>query len=431
MSKLLAIVRREYVETVRTKAFAFSTVLVPLLMGVLVLLPGFLARKSPDEATRIGVLDRTGKLFEAMDKQMASDPNGDFLKNKSRRYPLTDVAAGGRLTDGQLEKLERPYDIIQTLNVDVLVEIKKGVTGFEPNQVIYYSSNVGNFEPIRRVEKAINSIVPALRLEGSSLSNERITEATTPIDVVSRKVSKEGKTEDRGFGQEWITAMTFAIGLYTTTLMAGLALSRGLLEEKANRVVEVLISSVTPFQLMTGKILGHALVILSQLAVWIMLGAAVYLRGLGGEDAQKVLAAMNPTLLSLLSVYFLLGYFLYASLFAAVGAICTTEMEAQQTQTPLVLMQIIPLVLAIAIVKTPGSTLAVTLSMIPFFAPSVMMIRMAVLPPPVVEILASIALLILSVLLALWAVSKIFRVGILMTGKKMTIQEVFRWMRSA
>ena len=140
---------------------------------------------------------------------------------------------------------------------------------------------------------------------------------------------------------------------------------------------------------------------------------------------------MNPTLLSLLSVYFLLGYFLYASLFAAVGAICTTEMEAQQTQTPLVLMQIIPLVLAIAIVKTPGSTLAVTLSMIPFFAPSVMMIRMAVLPPPVVEILASIALLILSVLLALWAVSKIFRVGILMTGKKMTIQEVFRWMRSA
>src|SRR5262249_935305 len=117
--------------------------------------------------------------------------------------------------------------------------------------------------------------------------------------------------------------------------------------------------------------------------------------------------------------------------FAAVGAICTTEMEAQQTQTPLVIMQIIPFLLAIAIVRMPSGGLAVTLSMIPFFAPSVMMMRMAVAQPPMIQIVMSILILVMPVGAGFWAVSRIFRVGILMTGKKMTIPEVLRWLRTA
>jgi len=220
------------------------------------------------------------------------------------------------------------------------------------------------------------------------------------------------------------------MGLYISTLMSGMALSRGLLEEKANRVVEVLVSSVTPFQLMTGKILGHAAVILSQFVLWTLMGTIFYFRSVSGGQAREIFSAMSPSLLAFLGVYFVLGYFLYAAFFAAVGAMCTTEMEAQQTQTPLVLMQVFPLIIAMGIVRQPDSTMAVVLSMIPMFAPSVMMMRLALQPPPILQVGASIFLLITAVVIAFWAVSKIFRVGILMTGKRMTLVEVFRWIRA-
>ena len=432
MDKLLAIIRREYVETVRTKAFAVSTALVPVLMSLCIFLPGMLARKTSQQATRLGVVDRTGRILDILDKELASDPNEDFLADGKRRYPVIDALKSGKVAPGMLEQIDKPWEIVNQLDVDALVVIREDVLGPDPNsQIDYYSTNVGDFVPIDHVRQALNAVIPSVRLEGTGLQQERIQQATRRVDVQPIKISKEGKSDKSDFGQEYFTAIFFTLGLYITTLMAGMALSRGLLEEKANRVVEVLVSSVTPLQLMTGKILGHALVIVTQLSIWGLLGAAMYLRGVGGEDAAKVMAAMNPTLLGVLVVYFLLGYFLYASFFAAVGAICTTEMEAQQTQTPLVLMQVIPMVMAIAIVRRPAGTLAITLSMIPVFAPSVMMMRMAVMPPPLAQILASISILAVTIVGSFWAVSKVFRVGILMTGKKMTIPEVFRWLRAS
>ncbi len=315
--------------------------------------------------------------------------------------------------------------------MEAIVEIRPGAIAGDNDQVFYYSRNVGDFGPIRRVEDALNAVLPPLRLESTGLSREQVEKATRRLDLRSVKVTKEGMAEEREFFQEWSTALFFTIGLYTTTLMAGVALSRGLLEEKASRVVEVLISSITPLQLMAGKILGHAMVILTQLGIWIVMGAVVSLQGLAGEQAQQVLASVNPWLLGYLVVYFLLGYFLYASLFAAVGAICTTEMEAQQTQTPLVLMQIVPLMLAMLIVRQPGGTMATVLSLIPVFSPSVMMMRLVLQPPPGLQVLASILILAVSVLISFWSVARIFRVGILMTGKRMTLPEILRWLRAA
>jgi len=181
---------------------------------------------------------------------------------------------------------------------------------------------------------------------------------------------------------------------------------------------------------MTGKILGQALVILSQFGIWTLVGTVLYLQGLGGRDAGQVLQTLTPSLLGFLLIYFLLGYFLYAALFAAVGAVCTSEMEAQQTQTPLVLMQLLPLLIAMAVVRRPDGGLAVALSMIPFFAPSVMMMRLALHPPGLGQVLLSLSLLAATVPVVFWAVSRIFRVGILMTGKKMTLPEMARWLRA-
>jgi ABC-2 type transport system permease protein len=425
VNKFLAIVRREYVETVRTRAFMVSTLLTPLLMSVMIFIPQVLARSTPDTQLRVVVIDRTGSLLAPLDQELVSDPNHDLLNDGSRRIVL--AAAEASEVSGPPE---HPGGTLQRAGAGGLLYLGPGVlTGQE--EPIYYSENVADFSPIRRLERALNVVLPRLRLEGAGITRERIDAGIRPADLRTRKIGKDGKVEDREFLQEWMTAIFLTVGLYAPTLMAGFALSRGLLEEKANRVMEVLISSVTPTQLMSGKILGQALVVLSQMLLWFLAGTALYLRGAPGGGARDVLSSFSPTLLAYLVVYFLLGYFLYAALFAGVGAVCTSETEAQQVQTPLVMMLIVPIVVAMAIVRHPDSGLAVTLSMIPFFASNVMLMRMSLQPPPVLQIVASIVILLFAIGVVFWAVSKIFRVGILMTGKRMTVPEMIRWLRAA
>ena len=426
MDKLFAIIRREYVETVRTKAFVMSTLLVPVMMTAVMFVPQLLARSSSAVRLRIGVADTTGRVFPLLDKELSSDPNQDTLAGGERRYQLLPASSE------QLARLSGkapPGAILVEMGADALLVIDEAVIKGE-TRPSYYATNVGDFQPIRRVEEALNAVVVTLRVEGTDISADRARSLTRKVDMKTEKVGRNGETSERGFTQEYFTAIFFTMGLYISTLMSGMALSRGLLEEKANRVVEVLVSSVTPFQLMTGKILGHAMVILSQFVLWTMMGGVLYLRSVSGGQARAIFSAMSPSLLGFLGVYFVLGYFLYAAFFSAVGAMCTTELEAQQTQTPLVLMQVFPLIIAMGIVRQPDSTMAVVLSMIPVFAPSVMMMRLSLQPPPIIQVAASLFLLVTAVGVAFWAVSKIFRVGILMTGKRMTLVEVFRWIRT-
>ncbi len=420
MSKILAVLKREFIETVRTKAFAITTVLVPVFMGAMLFLPQLLARTTRDAAIRLAVHDGTGRLFGHLDRELASDPEGDFLGNGGRRYLV--IEAQGPLED--------PVSEVARLDAYALIDIDQGVIEGAP-EVIYYSENVSDRDPVRRVARALDRVLPRVRLEGTDLTLEQIDTLTAGVTIETMKISEGGEVQKRGFEQEWMLPMTLCVWLYVSTLMAGMALSRSLLEEKANRVVEVLVSSVTPMELMAGKILGQALVILTQFGVWILMGAALYLRGASSGSAMGAFSAIDAKLLIFLGIYFILGYFLYAALFAGVGAICTTEMEAQQMQTPVVLLVVVPMVVAIAIVRQPDSAMAVTLSMIPFFSPSVMMMRMALHPPGGVQIFLSIAILCVTILASTWAVSKVFRVGILMTGKRMTLPEMVRWLRAS
>ncbi|MGH9867153.1 MAG: ABC transporter permease [Candidatus Polarisedimenticolia bacterium] len=418
---MLAIIRREYVESVRTRSFALSTVLVPLLMGAMMFIPGLLARSASDETLHVALADGTGVLFEPLDKELASSSENDFLSNGERRY---------RLSRTEVREGAPPGKGIAAQGNAALVVLPPGLldgTG-EP---VYYSTNVGDFQPVRRIERALIKAVMAQRLRDASVPESHTEALLRPVDLKVRKISPDGTVQDRDFLQEWMTALFFTIAMYSTTLMAGMALSRGLLEEKANRVMEVLVSSVTPFQLMTGKIVGQGLVILSQFGIWMLVGIGLYLKGMGGAGVGQVMQAMTPSLLAFLTVYFLLGYFLYAALYSAVGAICTSELEAQQTQTPLLLMQLLPLVVTMAVVRRPDGALSVGLSMIPFFSPSVMMMRLALKPPPLPQVLLSVAILAVTIPIVFWMVSRIFRVGILMTGKKMTLPEMVRWLRAS
>jgi ABC-2 type transport system permease protein len=228
--------------------------------------------------------------------------------------------------------------------------------------------------------------------------------------------------------QDYMGGFVFIMLLYMTILLYGVAVMRGIILEKSSRIVEVLLSSVSSFQLMVGKLAGLAAVGLTQMAVWIM--AASFLSSHAGQWLHRDIPAIaSSSSLAFLAVFFLLGYALYATLFAAVGAMCNSEQDAQQLQMLLVLPLVIPILVNPYIVQNPDNSVSVVLSLIPLFAPMVMFLRIHILPPPVWQIVASIGLLVLAIALTVYLAAKIFRVGILMYGKRASLAEVWKWMR--
>jgi ABC-2 type transport system permease protein len=231
-------------------------------------------------------------------------------------------------------------------------------------------------------------------------------------------------------------AYVLVLILYMTMFFYGAIIMRGVIEEKNNRVVEIILSSLRPFELMMGKILGIAAVGLTQYGIWALFGilASTYGRSIAGglvpagAEGFKV-PTIPPYIFLYFVVFFLLGYFLYATIYAAVGALVNSEKEAQQLLFPVSMLLVVPILMMMAVIKEPNGSLATVLSLIPFFAPILMLLRVCVLLPPVTQILASIVLLVLAILLVTWLTAKIYRVGILMYGKRPSLREIVKWVR--
>jgi len=252
------------------------------------------------------------------------------------------------------------------------------------------------------------------------------------VDVTLVKVTKGGEIEEKG--QTFLTAMIMVMVLYMTLLVYGLMTLRSVLEEKTTRIVEVLVSSLRPFQLLTGKLLGVAAVGFTQYLIWTISGALLVSYG------ASVAAAFSPgsslpqiqfplSMLVYLVVFYLAGYFLYAALYAAAGAMVSSDEEAQYVQLPMTLMIVVAFMLFGVIMHNPNSTLSIVLSLIPFFAPILMVMRIAIQTPPFWQIALSIGLMFLTTLGVLHVSAKIYRVGILMYGKRPSVVELLRWLR--
>jgi ABC-2 type transport system permease protein len=276
----------------------------------------------------------------------------------------------------------------------------------------------------------------------------RLTEAGADIDLEAlfaggtmdlRILEEEtaGTTEDE---PEFIGVFAGALLLYMVVLMYAAAVMRAALEEKTGRIVEILISSIRPWELMLGKIIGVGSVGLTQLAVWLVFG------GLGLTFGVPALVAVRPDLadpeaiaqalpgLGLLSLFLALfvgGYFLYAALYSAVGAMCSTEEEAQQAQFPVLFLLITPILLLMPVMEAPNAPLAVIASMVPFFSPVLLYARAGAGEIPGWQIGVSLTFLYLGVLGVAWVAGRIYRVGILMQGKRPTLPELWRWVRAA
>lgn len=430
MKKVWAIIKREYVVRVRTRAFVISTIASPVLLLALALLPGLLATRGGGER-HVTVLDQSGdeQLFAAIKNRL--EPNGASSDEADNNQP--------QLTRYVLERrvVQPGEDIEQIIASDYTAGGKKDedkaylilpagiLDGAKPE---YRSKNTSDFG-IRSLESAISQAVIARKLDRAGLTGDKIKGVTRRVELDTKKLTAEGGAQADG-GLGFIIAFVMLFFMYMTVLFYGLFMMRGVIEEKQSRIVEIVVSSVKPTEMMMGKLIGIGLVALTQIGIWVTSVALFSTIGISIFASRGVSLPHIPmSMLVYFVIFFVLGYFLFATLYAIVGATVGSEEEAQQAQFPVTILVVIPMMIFTTVMANPNGPLAVTLSMIPFFAPTLMMLRIAVINPPLWQILLSMAIMVVTILGAVWLAAKIYRVGILMYGKRPSIAELGRWLR--
>jgi ABC-2 type transport system permease protein len=413
-AKLWAVVRREYLERVRTKGFLIGTVLGPLILGAMMIVPLF-AMRSSSKLLVVAVLDRVGTLGPPIEEALRAARFDD--------KPRFDVqAAGGEpaaAREAALKKavLERRLDGYLVIPEDALA---KGTAS-------YFGRNVSNRIDLRTMERVVSDVLVGVRLAGAGLDPAKVKDLTRDLDLKTIRLSESGEREDQGAAM--ILAIILLMILYTSILMWGAMVMNSVVEEKTSRVVEVMASGVPSSTLLAGKLLGVGAAGLTQFLVWSvsLLGASLFMAGpLTGTFPMP---EITPLMLVSFVLFFLLGFLFYAALYAAIGAAVNTVQEAQNLMWPVMTPIIIGMVSFTAVLEAPDGAFSVAMSMIPGVSPLIMFLRIVVLTPPMWQIALSIALLALGILGVLWVSARVYRVGILMYGKKPTFPELVKWVR--
>ena len=427
--RIWIIIKREYLVRVRTRAFIISTIASPILLLALAILPGFLASRGGGQR-HVTTFDQSGdpQLFEAINRHLggssgiSGESDGDraltryilerrpVQPNEDINQLITSDYTGNSKQDGDKAYLILPAGIFD---------------GARPE---YRARNTSDFG-LKGLEGAISQGLTERRLERAGLDRSLIKGFTKRVDLDTNKLTAEGGAQADG-GLGFVIAFIMLFFMYMTVLFYGMFTMRGVIEEKQSRIVEIVVSSVRPTEMMLGKVIGIGAVGLTQIGIWIASVALLSTVGVSMFASKGINLPRIPlSLLGYFVIFFILGYFLFATLYALVGATVGSEEEAQQAQFPVTILVVIPMMIFTTIIANPNSTMAITLSMIPFFAPTLMMMRIAVINPPFWQVLLSMAIMVVTILGAIWLAAKIYRVGILMYGKRPSITELGRWLR--
>ena len=432
MKKTWVIIKREYIVRVRTKAFLIGTIASPLLLLALIILPGFLATRGGGDR-RVTVINQSGdpELFNAIKNRTesrgeASEGRDGNAGGPSTRYILTEKAVPPGQSVEEVIAQDYSQDGKQDSDKAYLI-LPPGV--LDSARPEYRAKNTSDFG-INSFRQSISAAIVERRLAKAGLDSKQIGNYTNPVELERRKLGAEGEAEEGSGEGTFIIAFVMLFFIYMSVLFYGLFVMRGVIEEKQSRIVEVVISSVKPTQMMLGKLIGIGLVGLTQVGMWALSAALLSAFGASIASSRGVsLPKVPPILFVYFVTFFVLGYFLYATLYAMVGAMVSSEEDAQQAQMPVTLVIVVPMMLFGMVMANPNSGTSVALSLIPFFAPTLMMMRIAVINPPLWQILLSIAIMVLTILACTWLAAKIYRVGILMYGKRPTLAELGRWLR--
>ncbi len=441
MRKLWAVLKREYRETVKKPSFLIMTVLAPFLLGALMLVPALLASRGMGER-RVAVLDGTGRLRAAVEGLAGEAPaeRSAFARSRGTNVPTGRIvpeyvdlftvdpknAIGPYLERLSLERTpkEQRLDGVLLVPADALERPLTHLT--------YFSRSAADLLAQERLGRAVNRALQRERLAARGLPPAELELILAPLPVETVQVTKSGQ-ERRGGEGSFVLAMLFLALLFIPSLVYGQEVMRGVIQEKTDRVVELLVSSMTPMELLSGKILGMAAIGLTQMAVWVTMGGVAAVAGLSGARSAgfDLSTVLRPSIAVWFVVFFLLSYLVTVGVYAAGGAIVSSEKEAQQVLTPVMIVFVVPWFLMMPILTSPDSTLSVVLSLVPIYTPMTMFIRLLVSEPPAWQVALSLLLSVATIAGLLKASAKVFRAGLLATGKRPTIPELWRWLKEA
>lgn len=411
--KILQIVRKEYYDIVKKKSFIISTILTPILWSAFLFIPMLIALVGRGEKT-ICIADYTGFVGEKIVQKTGEEPGKSFLFKK--------IEPGNRSEEDIKEEYRRK---ILDKEVDGLLLIPKGVES--DRKIFFYASNISDFETNRHLATLVENIVSSKVLLEKGIDPDLVNRAIRQIQFETHKVKKQG-TAKASSGMDYMMSILMLSLLFSVLMAYGQLIMRGVIEEKNNRIIEVLISSTRPRTLFLGKLYGIGMAGLTQVVLWIILG--VLLMGSNLFSIDDGLSQFLTLELGLyFALYFVLGYFMYAIMFAIVGAAVNTDQEAQQFSSPLIFLLLVPFILGLTVTQNPNTLIVKLTSLFPPFTPTLMFVRISVTAPPMGEILLSILLCVLFIVFLAWLGAKIFQIGILMYGKRPSIKEMMKWIR--
>jgi ABC-2 type transport system permease protein len=439
-SNIAIIIEREYLSRVKKKTFILMSILGPLLMAAIMVIPAIIAMTSKEE-----------KKILVVDESMLFDKS--LKDNQSLKFIFVPNTLGSAKA------------LYQAGDFDCLLYIHPRILNTTAGIQLYFKKQPG-INTVRYIEKAIENEIERAKLEASGIDKAAIASAKTNVNLATIKLDEAGNEEKGSAELATIVGYLGGILIYIFIFLYGVQVMRGVIEEKTNRIVEVIISSVKPFDLMMGKIIGVALVGLTQFLIWIVLTAGIYSVGtsliaekfkkdmpsqsiekvmsentkalpesdeqISGDEFRELMGKMDsinlPLMLGAFLFYFLGGYLLYSALFAAVGSAVDNETDSQQFMLPITIPLVLSFVMAQVILNNPEGSIAFWFSIFPLTSPVIMMVRLP-FGVPIWEIALSMVMLVLGFIFMVWLAGKIYRTGIMMYGKKVSYSELWKWLR--
>ena len=408
MKQVWTILKWEYINRVKTKLFLITTFVLPFFMAGMMYLPTILMDLEPEEITKIGLVydDSVHDLVVRFQSQAdgnyrLKDGNPQFIFS---RFPNEKMA----------------LDSVLSKSIDGYMYIPASVQ--DSGQVNYFSLSLSNIKIYRNLSRTLNQVVIEQRMLDQNIDVALVGQLSRRIAFETFEIDKEGETSKGDELSSFLIPYLFLMILFMTVFMSGQLLLRSVMEERTSRTMEILLSSVTPDELMRGKILGLGALGMTQMVFYLTVALAA--------THYKELAVIEFSQIPIFLIYFITGYLFYAAIFAAMGTFFTSEQEAQQSSGIISIVAVLPIVFASYFITNPGSAFTIGSSYIPPLTPFMMIIRLGTGSVEMPEIIYTTILMIISCGVMLKLSGKIFRTAVLLYGKKITVKEVVRWIRT-
>ncbi|HEY4100550.1 MAG TPA: ABC transporter permease [Gemmatimonadales bacterium] len=437
MNKLFAVIRREFIARVRTKAFMISTVILPVFIVAITIVPALMMRGSSRTmhiAIADGTTDSVGNVVAADLKAITITPGDEPMP----AYTVDLYHGAGHidaLRDSLVSRTARDR-AIDPATFDGVLVITDATTA--TGKADYLGANTSSIDAMNQLESTLSHVLMTRRLERSGVDPKLVAGAMTRADLSTTKVS-DGKATGQSGAESFAIAYFMGFLLYFVVTIYGQQTLTSVIEEKSSRIMEVLASSLRPFQMLLGKVIGVGSVGLFQMTIW----AATFffvsrdraqLAGLFHVSPAAMQQLPIPTmpvgLLVVFLVYFVLGFLLYGALYAAIGSMCNTVKDAQQYMMLVTMVLVFGFFGVFALMRDPTGSFGVTLSIVPFVSQFAMPVRWSLAAVPAVQLVMSLIFSVIALLGVTWLAGRIYRTGILMYGKKPTLVEVARWIRA-